>query len=80
MAPKGPFDPPQGSGTTFESFNFDRFWARLGWLSDVGVVGWRLMAGGGWWRLSVVGWPTGVPPLHAIRGLHGPVLGHFGPF
>ena len=33
MAPQGPFGPPQGSGTTFERFHFDRFWARLASLS-----------------------------------------------
>ena len=83
MAQKGLFDPPEGSGNTFEKFRFlTVLRAHLAWLS---VGGWWLSVGA-WWRLAIVGWQlavvglhTGVPPLHAIRGLPGPVLGDFGP-
>ena len=49
----------------------------VAWLS-VGSL-WRMVVGGGW-QLLGIGAGTGVPPLHAIRGPTGPILGDFGPF
>ena len=77
MAQKGPFEPPQGSGTTFDFFSFLTVFFGPSGL----VVGWwlRLVVG---WRLAVVGWGTGVTLCTQCTdlGVTGPVSGDFGPF
>ena len=53
MALKGPFDPPQGSGTTFEKIPFCTFFGpiwpgcRLAVDGSLAVVGWGLVVVGG---------------------------------